>query len=529
MTMRKHTRRRIFTPALFVVLAALLVTACGSAGIGDDGAGTVQGFAAPARDEARAASADAALPRAAAGEARHASATTRCSGEVIEIHKDSGDSSPSGRLLDWVDERYTARTDRAFGEGGSNNYFSHTIPVPQGTQVISATLTLDVTNGGDNDSFGTGVEYPSSARTGQNLSDAGIAPGTRGTMAADLDSDITQQITDAGSLDVVVQDDSTVHSITLYLCVVPTLECPGEIVRYTSRNFERRTELATWVADRYSADTDRSFGEDGSNNYFHNSLDIGPGPRILDGVVLVDITNGDGNDAVGASSDYTTSPSWSAELGGELGIAVDHRGVVARTLSSMGILGQVNDDRNLDVIVQDDSTVHAIEVRLCLISFGACPGERFELTNEGDDFAASDELAAYVAEGYGGQRFRDFGDPGGDKYFNTSADWGNPVPLFDAYLSIEVTNRGSNDSIGVGPAYPTDVRWTASLPDAGVALNQTGTIQLTLSDPTSDNGGKVTPAGADLLAAVAAAGSLDVIVQDDSTVHSMRLVLCPGR
>lgn len=450
------------------------------------------------------------------------SAPPPCGGELQTLHYDSGPATPRDGLTAWLGENYSAGIDRGFEEPGADNYFGHTVFL-DGSEVLSSTVVLDVTNLHYNDAYQVGVEVPNGARTGQSLADAGVADGTRGSITITLGNDIVDDMNVKGHLDVLVQDDSTVHSVTVYLCVVPRLDCPGEILTLSESEFAASQSLADWVKANYSVPTPRGIGDTGSDLYFRTSLDFGATPRLLDAIVVAEITNEHHNDQIGIASDWTTQPKWGSDLD-DVGIAVSNRATFAKSLSSLGVLEDIAKTGSFDLIVQDDSTVHSLKAHLCFAPFGWCPAEQLVLTSP-EDFGSRDELAEWVAANYQGQPYRDFGESGSDRYFHTSASFGS-LPLWDAYLSVQVTSGGANDTIGIGPQYPADPRWNAELlKDFGINSGSTGAVNLTLSNPAP---GVVSPSGADLLTAIADVGNLDVTVQDDTTVERMELILCVG-
>ncbi|MFY2557803.1 hypothetical protein ACN469_09265 [Corallococcus terminator] len=149
-----------------------------------------------------------------------------------------------------------------------------------------------------------------------------------------------------------------------------------------------------------------------------------------------------------------------------------------------------------------------------------------------DNFAAPTEpvspsagMLNYIAANYGFPGSRAFDDLSFDRWFATTfTNLRRNGPICGATLRMTVRNQGGNDSMGLmfmGPAgTPLAAGWGDSLVNLGVALNTTGTINLNLA---------ALPGAVNLIPTLNAQGFVDVIVQDDSGVDSVTLIVTQCR
>jgi hypothetical protein len=136
-------------------------------------------------------------------------------------------SSPSAGLLTWISANYPVPGSRQYDEAHADQYFATTFSgVTKRGSICAASLRLTVRNGHYNDGIGLWFIGPNGTSVangwGSDLASLGAAVGTTQTLVLNLAAlpgaiDLLPTLNSQGFLDVILQDDTAVDSITLSL------------------------------------------------------------------------------------------------------------------------------------------------------------------------------------------------------------------------------------------------------------------------------------------------------------------------
>ncbi|ADO67863.1 hypothetical protein [Stigmatella aurantiaca] len=136
--------------------------------------------------------------------------------------------SPSAGLLTWIANNYAYAGSRPYDQTGIDRYFATTLAgLKRAGTTCGGTLRITVRNGDSNDSLnlwftdgnGNRLGSPNPIAWSNYLSSLGVPLNTTGTIVLDLASlpGIIDGINTYGFLDILVQDDSAVDSLSLSL------------------------------------------------------------------------------------------------------------------------------------------------------------------------------------------------------------------------------------------------------------------------------------------------------------------------
>jgi hypothetical protein len=176
-------------------------------------------------------------------------------------------------------------------------------------------------------------------------------------------------------------------------------------------------------------------------------------------------------------------------------------------------------------------SVVALAATLAFTWGGAAQAQTFQ-SGIIDNFAAPTEpvspstgVLTWIANNYAFPGSRPYDDATANRWFATTfSGLTRRGPICGATLRMQVRYLGSNDTMGLWFTAPNGTAaapgWGATLTSLGLPLGGAGTISLNLAS---------LPGGTNLLPTLNAQGFLDVVVQDDSAVDYITLVITQCR
>lgn len=302
--------------------------------------------------------------------------------------------------------------------------------------------------------------------------------------------------------------------------------CRGDLTTTNVTQVDPKSRLTKFVDDSYNGDVGRAIGQSGDDVFFIHTFTL---TGYVTGAWLeMDVVNGHHNDAAIVTSRYAQDPYWAVSLsslspvGGPqitINLDLDHVKLSnpgGQPAAAKSLIAAMNSRGELDVVVQDDSTVNRLVLYTCTVPITPenCPAELVDIP--ATEINMRPELVDYITNevGYTGQVGRKIDEGGDNKFFLHTFDFAGRV--LGAWFTATIDSGGSNDAIQVGAHIPSSPYWYDKLADIGIPPGNTVDRDLNNVDLK----------GMSLLQSMTDNQTLDVIVQDDSTVTSLNLRLC---